>query len=68
MTLIGPKPDVDMPTLPTPWESADRRVVDANGREVLAVAEWLTDEQQDRLTAYIADTINRAYGQQGAEH
>lgn len=59
MTLIGPKPDVDVPDLPIPWTSDGDAILDANGRYVLAVNPGITHLDRHEIAAAVADSINR---------
>ncbi|MCR3719157.1 MULTISPECIES: hypothetical protein [Prauserella salsuginis group] len=62
MTLIGSKPDVDVPDLPTPWTSDGDAILDANGRYVLAVNPGITHLDRHLIAKVVAATINLAHG------
>lgn len=64
--LVGPAPKNEAPVFQAPFEPRDGYVVDATGREVLAVSSLGTDgDQDDDFARYVAEALNaRVFGEE----
>lgn len=60
MTLIGPKPEYDIPVFPTPWTTnGSGRILDSAGNSILYLESYLGSNTEDgALADLIVSLVN----------